>query len=160
DPFSDLSQWCLKVLLSHLVPAELQIVAGTGRVERPVRNANQLAKIAGVSPARAWRTVSVLQADGVLGRTEPLEPLAAELLMGRWQLANLRQGPDLRARWSLPSQQGALERLRQELGTGDPGADGSRSPRRALGLFAAAEALGYGFVRGVAPHLLHEDPSA
>lgn len=37
-------------------------------------------------------------------------------------------------------------------------APAASTPRTAIGLFAAAKLLDQGFVRGVAPHLLHEEP--
>jgi len=158
DPFSDLSQWCLKVLLSHLLPTGLQLVSHGLHVGQPVRNSNELAKIANVSAPTAWRTVRTLQQDDLLSRSEPLEPLRIAALMTRWQAVNLRQWPDIRARWLFPSKASALERLSDELRV--PGAwHDTHGPRLALGLFAAADILGYSFVRGVAPHLLHEDPS-
>ncbi|MBA3549568.1 MAG: hypothetical protein H0T76_24085 [Nannocystis sp.] len=161
DPLSDLGQWCQKVLLSHLLPAELQLTHGS-HVGRPVRNANELARMAGVSAPTAWRMVSALREDGLLSRSEPLELLRPEVLMTRWQATNLRQRPDIRARWLFPSQAGPLERLQDtlRLSGARPDTTAIRTPRMALGLFAAAEVLGHGFVRGVAPHLLHENPSA
>lgn len=161
DPFSDLSQWCLKLLLSHLLPAELQLVSRGLPIGRPIRNANELAKLAGVSAPTAWRTVRALQESGLINRSEPLVPLRREELLTRWQATNLRPGPDIRARWLFSSRTSALERLCHELQTlaGGLGTASTPYPRRALGLFAAAEVLGHGFVRGVSPHLLHENPS-
>jgi len=161
DPFSDLSQWCLKVLLSHRLPESLQLRSHELKIGRPIRNANELARTAGVSVPTAWRTITMLQEDDLLGRTEPLEPLRTDELMKRWQAANQRQGSDLRARWLFPSKADALERLQDALRASDSRGDmtSARAPRRAVGLFAAADLLGHGFVHGVAPHLLHEDPT-
>jgi len=159
DLFSDLSQWCLKLLLSHLLPAKVQLIAHGLPVAQPLRNASELAKIARVSTPTAWRTVRTLQEDSLLLRSEPLEILRTEVLMSRWQATNSRQRTDIRARWLFPSRTGALERLSDVLRVPRARADETARPRQALGLFAAAELHGHGYVRGVAPHLLHEDPS-
>ncbi|MBK8264506.1 MAG: hypothetical protein IPK80_24585 [Nannocystis sp.] len=156
--FSDLGQWCLKVLLSHRLPPALQIVARGLRVGRPIRNASELARVAGVSGPVAWRTVSALQQEGLLSHPEPLRPLQTDVLMARWRAASLRGGLDIRTRWLFPSRLGSLERLSSAIRAVDAAREGD--PRRALGLFAAAEVLGQGFVEGVAPFLLHEDPQA
>lgn len=155
DPFSDLNQWCLKLLLSHRLPADLQLRVDGQMIARPIRNSSELARIAGVSPPTAWRLVSSLQENGLLARAEPLEPVRHEMLMSHWKAANLRQGRDIRTRWLFPAKTDTHARL-----VGAFRALGVSAPRMALGLFAAAEQLGHGFVRGVAPHLLHEAPSS
>jgi hypothetical protein len=71
--------------------------------------------------------------------------------MRRWQAANLRPVPELPLRWiiptkderRLPSALRALQVHSQE--------ENKLAPRACLGLFAAAESFGLGFVHGVPP---------
>jgi hypothetical protein len=161
--FSDLNQWMLKVLLAPGIPEPL-LQAPRGEL----RNVSGLAQAAGVSLMSASRCVRLLRADGYL----ELSPRGFRLvrvdeLLHRWRAATAPGGRDLPLRWIIPKDPDRQlgEALHAYLGGSDspasrrPGrrAGGPPSrPRACLGLFAAAEALGLGFVRGVAPHLYLE----
>jgi hypothetical protein len=159
--FSDLNQWMLKVLLAPHIQADL---LSAPRVD--CRNASQLAAIAGVSVMSAYRFVRQLHAAGFLNESvRTLELVRVEELLQRWRAANLRPMREIGLRWTLrgtPTRQ-LHEALRDQ--TQKPKARGHRrgltTPRACLALFAAADALGLGFVHGVPPHIYVEklDPA-
>lgn len=166
--FSDLNQWILKVLLAPRVPEQL-LHAPRGQF----RSASQLAKAAGVSLMSAFRCVSLLRADGFLdAQPRALRLVRVEELLQRWRAANVKAPRELPMRWVIPGdpERQLAEAVREYLGKQEQAGQGPRgsslrsrpSPRVCLALFAAAEALGFGFVRGVAPHLYLEraDPHA
>jgi hypothetical protein len=132
--FSDLNQWMLKVLLAPELPDSL-LTAPRGRY----RNASQLARAADVSVMSAFRFVRQLQLEGYLHESDPyLSLVRREHLFSRWQASSLgRMEQEIPMRFLLrgdiPSQ------LRPIL----------KSGRACLALFAAADALGFGFVSGV-----------
>jgi hypothetical protein len=138
DLFSDLNQWMLKVLLAPELPDAL-LSAPRGRY----RNASQLARAANVSVMSAFRFVQQLQRDGHLHESGSyLELVRRETLFQRWQA------------WA------AVKRVKEApmrfLLRGDPQVELGRmlqSGRACLALFAAADALGLGFVHGVPPHV-------
>jgi len=159
--FSDLNQWMLKILLAPRIPGKL-LTAPRGEY----KNASQLAESAGVSVMSAFRFVHRLEEEGFLDDSGGvLKVVRVPELMRRWQAAGLRpvrelpmsfviRGDDDRVYRSLPSYASKSRRAAQ---------DRSQSPARpwpraCLGLFAAADALGTGFVHGVAPHLYLERP--
>jgi hypothetical protein len=137
DLFSDLNQWLLKVLLAPELPDDL-LSSPRGQY----RNASQLARAANVSVMSAFRLVQQLQRDGYLHESEPyLKIVRREALFKRWQAASVRRVKEVPMRFPL---------------RGDPRVELKRmfrSGRACLGLFAAAEALHFGFVRGVPPYV-------
>ena len=146
--FSDLNQWMLKVLLAPEIPAEM-LAAPRGEYQ----NASQLAKAADVSPMSAFRFIRQLQQESFLDEEDDaLRVVRREELMRRWQAVYLRSVADLPMRWIVRG--GSAQRLQESLRS--LGSVGEGKPRVCLGLFAAADALGMGFVHGVKPHLYIE----
>jgi hypothetical protein len=146
--FSDLNQWMLKVLLAPEIPAELISAPRQG-----YRNASQLAQAAGVSVMSAFRFVQQLQRQGYLHESgAPLRLVRRAQLFARWQASNLRSANEVPMRFLFSGQ--ARSGVREILSGG----------RACLALFAAADALGFGIVEGVPPHLyvrrLSSDPLA
>jgi hypothetical protein len=136
--FSDLNQWMLKVLLAPEVPDEL-LSAPRGRYG----NASQLARAANVSVMSAFRFVQQLQRDGYLHESDPhLKLVRRNDLFRRWQAAALRRVNEAPMRFLLKGSdtRAPLQRMLD-------------SGRACLALFAAAEALGFGFVHGVPPYV-------
>jgi hypothetical protein len=150
--FSDLSQWMLKVLLAPLLPEDLLRAP-----RREYRNASELAAAAEVSVMSAFRFVRQLRQEGFLDeRDGPLRLMRCKELLHRWQAAHLRGSPELPLRWIIPvkSQRqlsAALHSYRVQ-----PNVKNEPAPRVCLGLFAAAESLGLGFVHGVPPYFYLE----
>lgn len=165
--FSDLNQWMLKVLLSPRIPEHL-LQAPRQQLE----SVSDLSKAARVSLMSAFRCVRLLKAGGFLDERSPVLRLVnVEALFERWRAANLRPVRELAMRWIIPgdSERQLSDAVRAYLKKSESarsrGRGGNRAvqrPRICLGLFAAADALGSGFVRGVAPHLYLErlDPLA
>lgn len=142
DPFSDLNQWLLKVLIGRALPPEMLSVP-----REAAGSAAALAALARVSTPAAWRLTSALKEGGHLD--EAGNPALVGDLMPRWRAAARRPQQRVGARWVLPGR-APLERLRAAL------ADLRKREERAsacLGLFAACDALGVGNVRGVPAHL-------
>ena len=134
--FSDLNQWMLKVLLAPELPDDL-ISAPRGRY----RNASQLARAANVSVMSAFRFVRQLKREGYLHEsTAYLNVVRRDDLFWRWQASALRRVDEVPMRFLLRGSDPRVE-LRRMLESG----------RACLALFAAADALGFGFVRGVPP---------
>lgn len=152
--FSDLNQWMLKVLLAPGIPSDL-LNAPRGEY----RNASQLAAASNVSVMSAFRLVRRLRLEGFLDESGSILSLVRlEELLRRWQAESLRSPRDVPMRWILRGD--PARQLQDALGAQAPefAAPSSRSrraeappPRVCLGLFAAADALGLGFVHGVAP---------
>lgn len=138
--FSDLNQWMLKVLIAPEVPEAL-LNAPRGQY----RNASQLARAAQVSVMSAFRFVQQLHAEGHLHESAPyLNVVRREDLFRRWQASAHRSVKEVPMRFLLPGDIQA--RIRKMLGSG----------RACLALFAAADALKLGFVRGVPPYVYVE----
>lgn len=136
--FSDLNQWMLKVLLAPELPDEL-LSAPRGRYG----NASQLARSANVSVMSAFRFVQQLQRDGYLHESGPhLKLVRRDDLFRRWQAAALRRVTEAPMRFLLRGSdtRAPLQRMLD-------------SGRACLALFAAADALGFGFVHGVPPYV-------
>jgi len=152
--FSDLNQWMLKVLLAQLIPE--------GLLHAPraqYHNASQLAEGAGVSVMSAFRLVRQLRHEGFLDHNDGILRLVRrDELMRRWQAVYLRALPELPLRWLVPAK-GNERRLSESLHDYMAHPDKSRDvePRTCLGLFAAAEQLGFGFVHGIAPSFYLEN---
>ncbi len=139
--FSDLSQWMLKVLLAPELPETL-LSAPRGRY----RNASELALAANVSVMSAFRFVQQLGRDGYLHESAPyLNLVRREELFYRWQAWST-----VKRVHEVPMQFLLRANLHVELGRL------LESRRACLGLFAAAEALGLGFVEGVPPYVYVE----
>ncbi len=161
--FSDLNQWMLKVLLAPAIPASF-LSAPRGRYQ----GASQLAQASGVSMMSAFRFVEQFSKEGFLEQEgNALRLVRVKELMERWLGASQERIPEIGVRWILRRGHGALgEALRAYISAGEKLRHKSHSmskkgflarrPRACLGLFAAAEALGVGFVHGVQPHLYIE----
>jgi hypothetical protein len=135
--FSDLNQWMLKVLLAPELPEAL-LSAPRGQY----RNASQLARAANVSVMSAFRFVQQLQREGYLHESAAhLTLVRRKDLLSRWQSLSVRSVKEVPMRFVLPGDLQA--QLRKMLSSG----------RGCLALFAAAEALQLGFVRGVPPYV-------
>jgi hypothetical protein len=160
--FSDLNQWMLKVLLAPGISPDL--LSGP---RGEYRNASQLAAASGVTVMSAFRFVRQLGAEAFLDASaSTLKLVRLEELFGRWQAANLRPPREAATRWVLrgDSDRQLREALRARAAESVNGSDRSRggakgAPRACLGVFAAADALGLGFVHGVAPHVYVEELS-
>ncbi|HUE86194.1 MAG TPA: hypothetical protein VMO26_08955 [Vicinamibacterales bacterium] len=152
--FSDLNQWMLKVLLAPRIPSDV-LSAPRGEY----RNASQLAAASNVSVMSAFRFVRQLRLEGFLdGSDSILSLVRLEELLRRWQAESLRPARDVPMRWILrgdPARQlqDALRAQAPESAAPPPRSRRAAAPppRLCLGLFAAADALGLGFVHGVAP---------
>jgi hypothetical protein len=156
---SDLNQWMLKILLSANIPESL-LAAPRARYE----NASQLAQAAGVSVMSAFRLVRDLGGEGFLDeRAGWLRIVRIEELMNRWLAANQNSGNDIPLRRIIPGDKVQLSAAIQSY-ISKAAARRRRSegrlvrpaPRICLGLFAAAEQHGIGFVQGVQPHVYLE----
>lgn len=157
--FSDLGQWMLKVILAqHIEPQFLS----APRLK--IHNASELALAGGVSQVSASRLVRQLEAEGFLDRNAgQLKLVRIHDLLEEWQAAARRAYKEIPRRWVIPGHGGkhfeSVLRAYQarQLSQAPPGISAdSNSPRVCLGLFAAAEALGIGFVHGVPPVLYVE----
>jgi len=149
----------LKVILAqHIEPRFLSAP------RRKIRNASELALAAGVSQVSASRLVRQLEAEGFLDRyADQLELVRIEDLLEEWQAAERRAFKEIPCRWVIPGHgrkqlESALQDYSARQIHQQPAKNyGERSsPRVCLGLFAAAEALGVGFVQGVPPVLYVE----
>jgi hypothetical protein len=130
------------------------------------RNASQLAKAAGASVMSAFRLLRMLEAEGFLDVSDGrLRLIRLEDVMRRWRAAYLRPVREWPMRWILRGDPAShlhdLLRDYARLASRPPRARprGQRLSllRVCLGLFAAADALGLGFVHGVKPHLYIEE---
>jgi hypothetical protein len=153
DLFSDLNQWMLKILLGQALPEGLISVP-----HGPFRTAVRLAEAAGVSVMSASRFLHGLRRSGFLDESRGSYQIVrwADLLE-RWAAAVEEKAADVPVRWIIRRDAAWLESaLRAYQGKPEAGT------RCALGLFAAADVLRFGFVSGVAPHIYMErfDPDA
>jgi hypothetical protein len=162
QPFSDLNQWMLKVLLAPRIP-ESYLSAPRGQYQ----GASQLAEAAGVSVMSAFRFVEQFSKEGFLeSGSEGLRVVRSRELMNRWLAASQRRVLEIPMRWILHKGKKTLASALRSYES--PGSVHSRDaeksdgplrsprPRLCLGLFEAAEALGIGFVHGVKPYLYVE----
>jgi hypothetical protein len=152
--FSDLGQWLLKVLLAPRFPLS-QLSAP--RVE--LNNVRHLAELARVSVPTAHRLVTAAKDAGLLaygrGHLSVVDPLG---LFERWSRETAATTGELHAKWILKKSNSSAA-LKKNLTTKtEPDSEGR--PTACLGLFAAADLLGLGFVEGVPPHLLVRRVSA
>jgi Holliday junction resolvase len=163
DLFSDLNQWMLKILLGQRLPEPLIFVP-----REHLRNASQLAEVAKVSVMSASRLVNQLANQGFLDESEEqLKVVRVEELLDMWISANRQAAREIPARWIIKSGQHQLQSaLREYTFPQDSSLTATRKqrsgdiikvlPRCCVGLFAAADALGLGFVQGVPPHIYLE----
>jgi hypothetical protein len=159
QPFSDLNQWMLKVLLAPRIPESL-LSAPRGQYQ----GAAQLAAAAGVSVMSAFRFVEELSKEGFLESGEgALRLVRLRELMNRWQAASQRRVLELPVRWVLHRGEKALRyalrsyQSKEQMPSRDSaGQLASPRPRLCLGLFEAAQALDIGFVRGAQPYIYVE----
>ena len=155
--FSDLNQWLLKILLSRSLSDSL-LSAPRGHYE----NASQLAGVAGVSVMSAFRLVRQLSEEGFLEERSGLQLVRTEELLERWLRASHYRAQETPARWILSGEKDRFyAALRSYASRRASSRSGSKAvarvpPRLCLGLFAAAEVLGFKFVHGVQPHLYIE----
>ena len=155
--FSDLNQWMLKILLSQSIPDSL-LSAPRGNYE----NASQLAAAAGVSTMSAFRLVRQLSEEGFLEERGGLRLVRTEELLEQWLRASHYRVQETPARWILSGEKNSfyaalrLYESRRVSRLSDPKSVGRVPPRPCLGLFAAAEVLGFKFVHGIQPHLYIE----
>lgn len=150
--FSDLNQWMLKVLLAPLIPEDLLRAP-----RREYRNASELAAATEVSVMSAFRFVRQLRQEGFLDQNdEPLRLVRRKELLRRWQAAHLRGAPELPLRWIIPSKSERPLLAALYAYNPQPNVKRELAPRACLGLFAAAESLGFGFVHGVPPYFYLE----
>src|ERR1700719_2401029 len=156
--FSDLNQWMLKVLLAPRIP-ELYLSAPRGRYH----GASQLAEAAAISVMSAFRFIEQFSKAGFLEEEhEGLRVVRIEELMNRWLAANQRSVSEIGGRWVLRGKKDALWNAIRSYVQGKQRRHLEKDhlvvhrPRVCLALFAAAEALGLGFVHGVQPYLYIE----
>lgn len=153
DLFSDLNQWMLKVLLGRLLPDALITVP-----RDPIRNASQLAVVADVSVMSAARFVKQLSERGFLDRSdEVLQIVRVEELLDLWISANRDAAAEIPVQWIIKKGSDQLKSALRNYAV--PHSDRGvvkKAPRCCLGLFGAAEVLGYGFVHGVPAHIYLE----
>lgn len=136
--FSDLNQWMLKVLLAPDIPAHL-----LNAPRDKYRNASELAQAANVSVMSAFRFVQQLESDGHLDESvRHLRLVRREELFQRWAAwALVRRPKEMPVRFLL------RRKIESEI------SKMLESGNACLALFAAADALHVGFVRGVNPYL-------
>ncbi|MBZ5659883.1 MAG: restriction endonuclease [Acidobacteriia bacterium] len=161
--FSDLNQWMLKILLAPRFSESL-----LSAPREKFQSAAQLARAASVSVMSASRFVRQLSNEGFLDdHRGPLKVVRIEELLERWRAASHKNAREIPARWIL---RGSEKQLRSALNSYvsriDAESLSSKRPRKpqrvrslpriCVGLFEAAELLGVGFVRGVAPHIYVE----
>jgi hypothetical protein len=135
--FSDLNQWMLKVLLAPKIPERL-LNAPRGEY----RNVSELAIAAEVSVMSAFRFAHQLREEGFLDESAPyLKLVRREELFRRWRSVGLRSSPEIRMSFLI---RGAVQAQLHKIVS---------SRNACLGLFAAAEVLKLGHVKGVPPYV-------
>lgn len=164
--FSDLNQWMLKILLAANIPESL-----LSAPRQRYKSASQLAQAAGVSVMSASRLVRQLLNEGFLdNRNGWLHLVRIEELMQKWLGASQRGAREIPMRWII---RGGKDQLLSAVQSYVSRMDARKSrprrpredrllgpaPRICVGLFAAADLLGFGFVHGVPSHLYLERPA-
>jgi len=147
NPFSDLGQWLIKVLLAPRLP-RLKLL-GPERVPA-IRGILDLAQRANVAPSKASAQVAALEALGHLERSRrELRLVRVAELLSSWRHAANARIHEVPARFALPAAD-VQKRLDKVLGdharSGEP-------PRVCLALFAAAAKHDAPFVRGAPVHV-------
>jgi hypothetical protein len=151
--FSDLNQWMLKILLGQSLPEPLISVP-----RQQIRNASQLARAANISIMSASRFLNQLSDRGFLDRSKDLlRILRLDELCELWISANRDANNEIPTRWNLKKGPDQLQSSLREYAAPHPAKNVVKSvPRCCLALFAAADALGYGFVRGAPSYIYLE----
>lgn len=138
--FTDLNQWLLKLLVAPEVPREF-LNAPRGRYS----SASDLARAADVSVMTASRLVRQLEREGYLDESSTeLNLVRREELFAAWQRAASRGVKEAGFKTLFPGK--PVDQLGQLFEGG----------AACIGLFAAADQLGVGFVQGVPTHLYVE----
>jgi hypothetical protein len=163
DLFSDLNQWMLKILIGASIPESLLSVP-----RAQYRSGRHLAQASRVSVMSASRFLRQLSSQGFLDeRKGSLRLVRIDELMRQWQAANVRSAREIPVRWIIPSgKDQVMSAVHSYSSRLDAKPSRSRKPqagrlaqsppRICIGLFAAADLLGFKFVQGVAPHLYLE----
>lgn len=137
DLFSDLNQWLLKVLLAPEIPTEY-LSAPRGLYH----NASHLARESNVSVPSAYRFVRQLEKHGYLDESAGhLRLVQRESLFARWKAAAARRVEEVPFRLLVGG------------GSREAASNMARGRSACLALFAAADAIGLGFVQGVPPYV-------
>jgi Holliday junction resolvase len=135
--FSDLNQWMLKVLLAPEIPERL---LAAPRAE--YHNVSELARAANVSTMSAFRFAQRLREEGFLDELSPRFKLVRRAhLFDRWRAVGLRPSQEMPMRFLIRGS--APAQLHKAVS----------SRAACLALFAAAEALHLGHVKGVPPYV-------
>lgn len=150
DVFSDRGQWMAKILLAPAIPERF-----LSAPREPISGPSQLAALGSVSVPSASRFLSRLDKLQFLDRKEGLRLVRREQYLADWRRAARFVGVERPCRWLLPVRD-SLEQLVAALQERSPAHGGGRA---CLGLFAACERLGVGFVRGAPLHLYFEQAS-
>lgn len=163
DPFSDLGQWMLKILLSKKLSPEV-----LSAPREAIRGTADLAKVAHVSRPHANRFVRHLRNQNFLRKLRTsLELVRMDELLTVWAAAYKKPAREIPAKWLLPEGDSAAQLHKAlarhaQLHLKDPTSSvkvWTPGHRACLGLFAAADRLGVGLVSGAVPHLYLEDSS-
>ncbi|AXF24600.1 RpiR family transcriptional regulator [Burkholderia pyrrocinia] len=133
--FSDLTQWMLKLLLAIDIKGEGLI----GAERKHYTTATDLARAAGTSVMTATRLIHALKREGLIETKPFLKIVQRGKLAKRWKSEYQRPPLALPMKFLLP---GAPDTQLHKL---------LKKERGVLGLFAAADALGFGHVKGVPP---------
>jgi hypothetical protein len=151
--FSDLNQWMLKILIGQRLPERLISVP-----RQQILNASQLARAANLSIMSASRFLNQLSDRGFLDRSKDLlRILRLDELCELWISANRDANKEIPTRWNLKKGTDQLQSSLREYAAPHPPKNVVKSvPRCCLALFAAADALGYGFVSGVPSYIYLE----
>ena len=136
DLFSDLNQWLLKILLAADLADPRLLNAPSVRYH----NATELARAANVSVMTAFRFIEQLRSQRHLHESSPFIRLVrVDELLERWRMTAAVTTVTIRGNWLFASEkQKQISRASQSLGRDI-----------CLRSYAAADALGYGIVRGV-----------
>lgn len=162
DLFSDLNQWMIKILLGQPLPEPLITIP-----RLLIRNASQLAASGNVSLMSASRLLNRLRDENFLDtRSGHLQLVRIAELLERWEAAQRERTQDIPARWIIKKGDkqflsSVIAYLHHSTGktskSSKPNSSLQHSTTRCcVGVFAAASSLGFGFVRGVPPHLYME----
>lgn len=135
--FSDLNQWMLKVLLASKIPEHL-LSAPRGEY----RNASEVASASNVSVMSAFRFLQQLRKEGFLDESSSYIKLVRRGdLFRRWRAEALRPSQEIPMNFLIRR---AAQLQLPEIVSRHQGC---------IGLFAAAEALKLGHVKGVPPYV-------
>lgn len=146
NPFSDLNQWMLKILIARDLPESLMQVPGTPIYSgEPIYSGAALARFAGASPMSANRLITHLKKERFLIESaEGLTLTRREEFFSLWKSASTAFPAELALRFL----------VRVAPSTQFQALLGAISEEYCLGLFAAAEQLGVSHVNGTPPYLI------